>query len=94
MCFYCVSVFESELVATSGCTFKKLESASKPSFFQVMFLNSSTRAKQQFSRVSFSVRQEETTSLAINWFEWDPAKYRLKDSVHMTGTVRRDFDEW
>lgn len=59
-----------------------------------MFLDSSIRAKCQFSRGSSSVRQEETTSLAINWFERDLAKYLLKESVHMIGIVRRDFDEW
>lgn len=57
-------------------------------------LDSSIRAKCQFSRGSSSVRQEETTSLAINWFERDLAKYLLKESVHMIGIVRRDFDEW
>lgn len=59
-----------------------------------MFLNSSTRAKWQFSRGSSSVKQEESTSVAVNWFEWDLAKYPQKDCVHMIGTVRRDFGEW
>lgn len=57
-------------------------------------MNSSTREKWQFSRASSSVRQEETTTFAISWFEWGLAKYLLKDSVHMIGIVRRDFDEW
>lgn len=38
-------------------------------------------------------RQEETTSLAINLFEWDLVKCLLKGSVHMIGIVKVDFDE-
>lgn len=57
-------------------------------------MNSSTRAKWHESRDSSSVTQEETTSLAVNWFAWDLAKYLLKDSVHVIGIVRKDFDEW
>lgn len=57
-------------------------------------MNSSPRAKWQLFRNSSSVRQEETTSLLVNWFEWDLAKYLLKDSVHRIGITRRDFDEW
>lgn len=95
MCFYCVSAFESGLVATLGCTFRKLESESESRFFRVMFWIQASQQSVSFLGVgSSSVRQEETTSLAINWFERDLAKYLLKDSVHMIGIVRRDFDEW